>query len=290
MGFLIVSKHTDLQTNQELYSIFNELRNYLAGMAFGMTRDESLLQQLIPLLFCKIYAENNADLNDKFQAESNESAKVVKKRISAIFEMVKKEFEDIFEEEEIIELEAESVKCIVSKLQDYDLTKVDQDTIGNLFESFLGRSLKGSKGQFFTPRNVVRLAVDITDPKIGEYVLDPACGSGGFLTIALGHVWDKLELEAKQIGWSDKTLTGKKEDAAAYFMGIDKDLFLVKIAKTSMALLGDGRTNIFCENSLKNPIEWADACQSTIKFGSSDVILTNPPFGAKIQVKDSFAI
>ena len=274
-----------MQTTQELYGIFNELRNYLAGMATNMTRDESLVKNLIPLLFCKIYSENNTDLNDKFQAESNESAAIIKKRISAIFKMVKNEFADIFEEEEIIELEAESVKFIVSKLQDYKLTKVDQDAVGNLFESFLGRSLKGSKGQFFTPRNVVRLAIDITDPNVGEYVLDPACGSGGFLTIALGHVWDKLEQKAKHIGWTDETLTRKKKDASDYFLGIDKDSLLAKIAKTSMALLGDGRTNIFCENSLKNPSEWAEACRSIIRFGNSDIILTNPPFGAKIQVK-----
>jgi len=139
-GLLIVSKHTDLQTNKELYSIFNELRNYLAGMAAGMTRDESLIQQLMPLLFCKIYTEKKIDLKDKFRAESNESAEVIKKRISAIFEMVKKEFEDILEEEEKIDLKAESIKFIVSKLQNLDLITVDQDAIGNLFESFLGRS------------------------------------------------------------------------------------------------------------------------------------------------------
>ncbi len=280
-----MSKHTDLQTTKELYGVFTELRNYLAGMASGITRDESLIQQLIPLLFCKIYTEKNIDLKDKFRAESNDSAEVIKKRISAIFKIVKKDFKDIFEEEEKIDLKAESIKFIVSKLQNIDLITVDQDTIGNLFESFLGRSLKGSKGQFFTPRNVVRLAIDITDPDIGKYVLDPACGSGGFLTIALGHVWDKLEQKAKQNGWTDKTLTGKKNDATNYFMGIDKDSFLVKIAKTSMALLGNGRSSIFCENSLKNPIEWTDTCRSTIKFGSSNTILTNPPFGSKIQVK-----
>ncbi|WP_287586660.1 hypothetical protein [Candidatus Borrarchaeum sp.] len=135
-----MNKQTDLQNNKELYGVFNELRNYLAGMAAGMTRDESLIQELIPLLFCKIYTEKNIDLKDKFRAESKESAGVIKRRISAIFKMVKKEFEDIFEEEEKIDLKAESVKFIVSKLQNHDLTTVDQDAIGNLFESFLGRS------------------------------------------------------------------------------------------------------------------------------------------------------
>jgi type I restriction enzyme M protein len=254
-------------------------------MASGMTRDESLIKKLISLLFCKIYTEKNEHLKDKFKVESNESAELVKNRIFEIFKMVKMEFDEIFEEEEVIDLKADSVKHIVSKLQNYSLTEIDQDTIGNLFESFLGRSLKGSKGQFFTPRNVVRLSIDITDPNVGEYVLDPACGSGGFLTIALGYVWDKLEQEAKQNGWTTETLSRKKKEAKDYFVGIDKDSFLVKIAKTSMALLGDGRTNIFCENSLKNPNEWTEACQSIIRFGDSDVILTNPPFGAKIQVK-----
>jgi len=130
------------------------------------------------------------------------------------------------------------------------------------------------------------MAVEMLDPEIGEYIIDPACGSGGFLIIALEHVWKKLEKEAKRKGWSNELLAVKKRELASkYIAGIDKDAFLAKVTKAYMAIIGDGRGGIFCENSLLPPSEWNSKTREKIQLNKFDVLITNPPFGAKIPVK-----
>lgn len=146
--------------------------------------------------------------------------------------------------------------------------------------------MRGGEGQFFTPRNVVKLAIEILDPQIGEYIIDPACGSGGFLIIALEYIWNKLEDEAKKKRWSKELLGNKKrEHASKYIAGIDKDSFLAKVTKAYMAIVGDGRGGIFCENSLLPPSEWNPKTKHKIELDKFDVLVTNPPFGAKIPVR-----
>ena len=127
----------------------------------------------------------------------------------------------------------------------------DRDAVGDAFEVFIGPALRGSEGQFFTPRNVVKMMVDILDPQPEEMIIDPACGSGGFLIVALEHVWQKLEREAKKKKWSTVQLDRKRREVASkFFRGIDKDSFLAKVTKAYMAIIGDGRGGVFCENSL----------------------------------------
>jgi type I restriction enzyme M protein len=117
-------------------------------------------------------------------------------------------------------------------------------------------------------------------------ILDPACGSGGFLIMTLEHVWRKLEAQAKAKGWTAVQLDRRKRDIASKcFRGIDKDSFLAKVTKAYMAIIGDGRGGIFCENSLLPPKDWHHAAQDSIEIGSFDIVLTNPPFGTRIPVK-----
>ena len=151
---------------------------------------------------------------------------------------------------------------------------------------FIGPALRGAEGQFFTPRNVVRMMISILDPAPDEMILDPACGSGGFLITALEYVWQKLEAQAKTKGWGPVQLDRKKREVASkYFRGIDKDSFLAKVTKAYMAIIGDGRGGVFCENSLLNPDEWHHATSDAIRISSFDIVFTNPPFGTKIPIK-----
>jgi type I restriction enzyme M protein len=130
------------------------------------------------------------------------------------------------------------------------------------------------------------MVVEILDPEPDEMILDPACGSGGFLIIALEYVWKKLERLAKQKAWSAVQLDRKKRELASrYFRGIDKDLFLAKVTKAYMAIIGDGRGGVFCEHSLLPPSEWKAQASSSIALKSFDVVLTNPPFGTQIKIK-----
>ncbi|WP_287585705.1 N-6 DNA methylase, partial [Candidatus Borrarchaeum sp.] len=135
---------------------------------------------------------------------------------------------------------------------------------------------------------VVRMAVEILDPQPYEHIVDPACGSGGFLIFAMEHVWQKLKIEAKRKNWSTEMLQKRKtEIASKFFGGIDKDMFLAKVTKAYMALIGDGRGGIFCENSLEFPEKWQATTQQRIMLGKFDVLFTNPPFGSKITIKKS---
>lgn len=281
-------KRKDLEKPKNLKQVFDDIRNHLAGMTTGITRDEAIAQEIINLLFCKIYDEINSSPNEqiKVRAGVREAPGEVKERIIALFNKVRKEYDDVFDEGDRIKLDAESLVYVVGELQRFAITEAERDAIGDAFEVFIGPALRGTEGQFFTPRNVVKMAIEILDPQIGEYVVDPACGSGGFLIVALEYIWKKLEEEAKKKGWSKEFLAVKRKEVASKFIaGIDKDSFLAKVTKAYMAIIGDGRGGIFCENSLVSPLEWNSKTRQKIELEKFDVLVTNPPFGAKIPVK-----
>jgi len=145
--------------------------------------------------------------------------------------------------------------------------------------------LKGGQGQFFTPRNVVKMMVDILQPSETDKIIDPACGSGGFLIDALKYVWDVADKKYKKLGWTSAQIQNQKiKIATTNFRGLDKDYFLSKVAKAYMNLVGDGTTGIFCEDSLENTKNWKQETQLKIQLGTFDILMTNPPFGSKIPV------
>ena len=282
-------KRKDLKVPSDLKAVFRDLRNHLAGNVTGITRDEALAQQIINLLFCKIFDEINTGADDivTFRTGIEEPPRDVRKRILALFDdKVKGDFNDVFEKTDAITIDADSLVYVVGELQNYCITDAPRDAVGDAFEVFIGPALRGGEGQFFTPRNVVRMMIDILDPEPGQMILDPACGSGGFLIMALEHVWKKMEAQAKAKKWTPVQLDRKKRDLASKcFRGIDKDSFLAKVTKAYMAIIGDGRGGVFCENSLLPPKDWHHTTQDSIKLGSFDVVLTNPPFGTKIPIK-----
>jgi len=277
-------KKKDLIPTNNLKSIFDEIRNYLAGNAKGITRDETLAQELINILFCKIHDEITKQPEDmlSFYTLFDEKPQITHKRIINYFNKeVRTEYEDVLRDSEIT-LDPESVYFIVSKLQRYCLTAAERDVIGDAFEAFIGPALRGGEGQFFTPKNVVKMVIDILDPKLTDSIIDPACGSGGFLIMAL---YDILEKIRSNTDLSPRQITEKfKKIANDHIRGIDKDRFLSRVTKAYMAIIGDGRGGIFCEDSLDIPEKWGKDTQSKIGFGQFDVVMTNPPFGAKIPI------
>ncbi len=262
----------DLKPINNLKIIFREIRDYFAGNVTGITRDEAIAQNIMRLLFCKIYDERNSKSTTEFSNRPDEYNKIFKSRIDNLFEKVKTTYPDIFEKNEKIEIKADDLSFIVSKLEDYSVLNADRDVIGDAFEELIGTSFRGGEGQFFTPRNVVQMMIDVLQPDGGERIIDPACGSGGFLSYTIRYL-----------------LSNNKRNF--YVTGIDKDAFLAKIAKIYLSLIVNETEfgvspnfHIYCENSLENPLKWNKKTQANIKLGSFDVVLTNPPFGAKIPV------
>lgn len=280
-------KRKDLIPTHNLKTSFKVIRNYLAANAVGATRDEVLAQQLINIIFCKIYDERFTAPDEivKFHIGLEEDVNIVKDRITDIFNTVKGKYKEVFLEEDMINLDAHSVAYIVGELQNYCLVEAERDVLADAFETFIGHALKGGQGQFFTPRNVVKMMVEILDPTHEEMIIDPACGSGGFIVESLRYIWGKLDKEAEKYGWTGNNLLEEKINVAnTCIRGLDKDYFLSKIAKSYMAIMGDGKGGVFCEDSLERPQNWGSRTQQKIDLGKFDVVLTNPPFGAKIPV------
>jgi type I restriction enzyme M protein len=123
------------------------------------------------------------------------------------------------------------------------------------------------------------------DPNTDDKILDPACGSGGFLVESLRYVWNKVEKNARELGWPETEIEAEKQKIAIKnFRGIDKDSFLSKVAKAYLAILGDGRGGVHCENSLDLCSNWSAKTIEDIQPGTFDIIVTNPPFGKKLAI------
>lgn len=280
-------KRKDLKSTHNLKTVFNAIRNYLAGNATGTTMDQTIAQQIINIIFCKIYDERFTKMDDEvtFRVGVNEDSQTVSKRIKTLFAKVKSKYNEVIEVADEIKLDDASIKYVVGELQSYCLIDTERDVVADAFEVFIQYALKGGQGQFFTPRNVVKLMVELVKPQPNEIVIDPACGSGGFLVESMRYMWRILEEQAKDYGWSEIALEEEKKSCAIkYIKGIEKDSFLAKVTKAYMAILGDGKGGIFCEDALLKPTEWKIATQQSIGLGHFDVLLANPPFGKDIKV------
>ena len=282
-------KRRDLKETHNLKSVFKSIRFHLAANNVGTKRDEALAQQLINIIFCKIFDEKFTPPDEivSFRAGINEEPKVIRKRIDKLFKDVKLKYKDVLDESDDISLiDDSSLVYVIGELQLYCLIDAERDVVADAFETFIGGALKGGQGQFFTPRNVIKMMIDILDIKEDETVLDPACGTGGFLIETLRNVWENIDKKRKKLKWDVSAIQEEKiKYAYNNISGIDADYFLAKVTKAYMAILGDGKGNIFCEDSLENPKNWSSKTKQNINLGKFDVVLSNPPFGSKIPVK-----
>ncbi len=272
--------------------------------------------ELLKVIFCKIEDERNIPNPLEFYTTSEERSNpdgqlTVQKRISKIFDRVKKKHSEIFNASDEIQLEPRSLAYIVSELQKYNFLNTNIDYKGKAYEEIVGANLRGDRGEFFTPRNVMKMVVEMINPKIDEKVLDSSCGTGGFLVTAMTHVINDLESKFSiQIGipkdkWDGDTIRAFQdrvsEMASHNYFGFDINPDLVKATKMNMVMNNDGSGNILQTNSLLPPHEWTDDFKTSLSnalgikktdlrnhttLGYFDVIVTNPPFGSKIPIKD----
>ncbi|MFX1503776.1 MAG: N-6 DNA methylase, partial [Promethearchaeota archaeon] len=166
------------------------------------------------------------------------------------------------------------VYLVIKELQYVSLLQSSKDILSDAFEIFVSKILKDEAGQFFTPHNIVKFMVNYLDPAVDSKILDPACGHGGFL------------LEAKEVFWSKIKSEEKRIESISNLFGIDKDLFLTKISKLYLEILSNGKSNIFCEDSL-DPKSFRAPAKKAITNNTFDYCFTNPPFGVKIPINDS---
>lgn len=280
-------RRKDLKKTHNLKDIFSEIRGYIVGNSVGVNRDEAIAKEMINLILCKIYDERFTAKEKmvSFRVSDGDSNEEVKERINKLFLKVKAKYDDVLEQTDTISLDGNTLRHIIGKLQNFCLIETDRDIIADAFEVFTGYSLKGEQGQFFTPKNVVKLMVNAVDPGLSDVIIDPSCGSGGFLVESLKYLWNKVDLEAKELEWEDAAVyEEKKEIGIKNIRGIEKDSFLTKVAKSYMAILGDGKGGIFCEDSLDDPKNWKEKTKQLIKVDSMNICLANPPFGKDIKI------
>lgn len=281
---------------------------------------ENAFFEFLKIIFCKIEDEKNFTKPLDFYVSSKERLSIdgqnaCKFRISKIFDRVKNKFDQIFDPNEDIKLSPRSLAQIVSELQSYSFLSTDIDLKGRAYEEIVGSNLKGDRGQFFTPRNVMHMAVKMINPKLDEKILDPACGTGGFLVIAMNMVIDQLkrdciaDFDMPESAWGDdqkKALQQKiSEVAGSSFFGFDIAPELVKATKMNMVMNNDGSGNILRNDSLLPPHLWEEELKNTLAhalklkpdninthndLGLFDVIITNPPFGSKITIQQEYML
>lgn len=232
-----------------------------------------------------------------------------------LFEQTKEDFkdDDLFEPSEIIRIRENSFEAIVEELQIYNLSTTSDDVKGIAFEQFLGRTFRGELGQFFTPRTVVDFIVDVLDPQESEIICDPCCGSGGFLIKAFEYVRANIENEIhlakekikaeyfndeyEKLPDSEKAKVDEKvndlfiklnaelninnpksrlrELSYDCIFGTDANPRMSRTAKMNMIMHGDGHGGVHHNDGLLNV--------NGIFENRFDVILTNPPFGSRVE-------
>ena len=218
---------SDLLPARDLKPTFRRILNTLYSNT-NISRREKLGSEMIRLIFTKIWDERyDFAALPAFRVSINETPKDVKARIVALFEQVKAELahDGVFDANEQITLDPKSVSWVVGQLERYSLLKTDKDTVGDAFEVFAESKLVGEKGEFFTPREVVKTAVQLVDPQPRQFqfVVDPACGSGGFLLFALEHVWQAMDRHPHYRNSPDIAQL-KRDVAGTYFLEPVRDI------------------------------------------------------------------
>ncbi len=286
-------------TGNNLLYAFKRCHDYIHANQGGSK--EQIFWEFLKLLFAKIEDESHTG-RPRFAIRSAEERndadgqKEVKDRVEKLFKEVrsKSEFKGLFDAQaEGIIFNHETVSYIVAQLEKYDFIHSSVDVKGVAYETIVGPTLEGTKGEFFTPRNVVKMTVKMLDPNPGDRIYDPACGTGGFIVIAFNYVSEKLRQKHK-LKWINENKPTEEEEKKLFdeihetgysIFGTDFNSNLVKAAQMNMIMNNDGRGGLFSIDSLRDPYSWAKEVSQKIQLGSMDFVMANPPFGAKIKIE-----
>lgn len=291
--------------HDELIAVFRRCHNYIYGNQ-GLQK-EPAFHELLKIIFCKVHDENSPTGNLKFfigneERRSDIGQRRLRNSINDLFDSVKRRYPYIFRRDEQIQLNNPVLAYVVGELQRFSIIQTRADVKGVAYEQLVGSNLRGDRGEFFTPRNVCEMAARMVletfprDRWLDICLLDPACGTGGFL-VSVMNVWREYiyDLQLQRLRGNenravDETIKLLQEVASEKLFGIDFNPGLVRAAQMNLVMHGDGSTNVLHANSLLPRGEWPNESpnnvQANIRLNSFDAILTNPPFGSNIPVDD----
>ncbi|MEA5445553.1 N-6 DNA methylase [Gammaproteobacteria bacterium AB-CW1] len=276
-------KKEDLKRPKDIKGLLRQCHNKLHGRGVDGDEDD-LTMDMVRIILAKAMDEEKADEFCEFyctpeEYRSTEGQLLVAERIHSLFREVVSENRDVFSDHEKISVGPRSVCDVVIELQRYrllsDLNESnDWDIMGHAYEQYTATYLKKKRGQFFTNRLVVDFLSQALDPGYQDIILDPAGGSGGFLTGAMRHVRKKILSSAGTSISKQRQLD--KHRTNLFMVEISKRL--VKIAKTAMILNGDGHTGMTQGDSLGPINTLNERVVARCGLGAPKIILTNPPF------------
>ena len=197
-------------------------------------------------------------------------------RVRHLFSAVRDRYKDVFSPSEGITASNAQLAVVISQLQQYSFMDSPHDVIGTAYEIYVASHLKGERGQYFTNRLVVNMMVKMAAPTEKDIILDPACGSGGFLLNAMNYLFDSIDKSSR----SNNAKEVLKRNIVHQLFGIDISPKLVKIAKANMLLGKDGHIGIEHGNSLDSISKLSTRFNELCGIEKPSIILTNPPFGA----------
>ena len=269
-----------------LYNVFSELLDEVVARDSKVTRREEQLDQLCNLILLKLNSDKEAKLDSKkevsfrVQATESETAKHVKALFSGFISV----YPDIFvsDSDKEIRLNTSSIYGVVEKIAKYNFIDVGPNAVSYAFQVLRSAALKQQEGQYFTPHQVIEAAIKLVGINLDDIIIDPACGTGGFLIECLMYLKSKFPRSETEISrWAQLRL-----------FGIDKDAIGIKLTKAIMQILGDGSAHCVCGDSVLThtwPSNFPHLMSNLFVNGRFTKIFTNPPFGAPLKVKYSDA-
>ncbi|MFA6047646.1 MAG: N-6 DNA methylase [Parcubacteria group bacterium] len=288
--------YADLKEVENLKQLIYDLQEVVLANSGVDSFDE-----IFKLVYAKLYDELETPRSDnrRFRVIAGVTNKENLANICRLFEDAKKEWKDVFKPNDEIEIPENVIVPAVSLLQKFRLFGSNLQVIDDAFEYLINLDAKGEKGQYFTPRHVIDMAVKMLAPTPKDSIIDTAAGSCGFLLHAMQYVWDK-EINKEKYG--DDYKTRQKNYAEKQLFGIDFDPRSVKIGKAMMLIAGDGKTNVTFANSLDSE-NWSDDARTRFRpfLANSkdseenrknqermtdfnfDIVMTNPPFAGEIK-------
>jgi len=259
-------------------------------------------EEIFKLIYAKLYDEWRGINNSSYQLEffvGDRSPEKVKEAITNLLEGAKREWQGVFEPTDKIELRNDHLKVCVSFLEKIKLFNSNLRIIDEAFEYLIPQVSKEKEGQFFTPRPVQDMVVKMLNPKDDEFIIDPACGSAGFLLHSVMWIAGGM-ISGKPLPENARNFAQTK------IYGIDFAKKAVKIAKAINLIVGDGRSHVYKDNSLA-PHTWGDETKSGLRgrllrfpndsnkdkenqekllFFDFDVLMTNPPFAGTVKERE----
>jgi type I restriction enzyme M protein len=282
----------DAKIAENIFKLFGDIHNHIyanEGLA-----PQGAFQEVLNILFLKIEDERcPRDPSDFYITESELAGINAQQgarfcaRMRRLFEAAKRSYPEVFDRNERISLKASTLAYVVHRLQSLNLSGSERDVKGIAFQKFVFSNQRGDRGQFFTPEAVIRLCVEFLAPTPEETVLDPACGTGGFLIEALKYTRREY---FQGIEENDERRRPERACAARQAQGVEINRLVAKVSRMRMILEGDGRGGIINTDSLSSwtLLNKEFSAQAGVKECRNrfDVILTNPPFGSQGRIAD----